>query len=103
MKHWKPEKMNEHQRKLLQKADSNIAVSSSDLEQNISNEPVGTRETPKMVTPCRVHIHSRRYRLADPDGISGKAVIDGLVHARVLPDDTAAEISKVTFTQEKIK
>jgi len=50
-----------------------------------------------------IHIHSRRKRLVDPDGLSGKALIDGLVHADILPDDNAGIISSVTFSQEKIR
>ena len=50
-----------------------------------------------------VHIHSIRKRLADPDGVSAKAVIDGLVHAGILIDDSAKEIGKVSYTQEKGK
>lgn len=51
---------------------------------------------------CSIHIHSRRHRLADPDGISGKAAIDGLVLAGILSDDSPKEVSEVTYSQEKI-
>ena len=51
----------------------------------------------------RIHIHSRRYRLADPDGISGKAAIDGLVDAGILQDDSPEQIESVTYSQEKIR
>ena len=50
---------------------------------------------------CRVH--SVRKRLTDIDGISVKAVIDGIVLAGVLPDDKAEFIEKIEFTQRKTK
>ncbi len=51
---------------------------------------------------CDVHFHSRRHRLADPDGLSGKAVLDGIVNSGLLADDSAKEIGKVSHSQEKI-
>lgn len=48
----------------------------------------------------RIHIHSKRKRLADPDGISGKAAIDGLREGGILPDDSAKFVSEVSFSQE---
>jgi len=54
-------------------------------------------------TPVRIRFHSLRHRLADPDGISGKAALDGLVHAGILQDDSVKEIIEpVIHTQEKI-
>lgn len=50
----------------------------------------------------KIHIHSRRKRLTDPDGLSAKAAIDGLVLYGVIPDDSAKCVSEVTFSQEKI-
>jgi hypothetical protein len=44
-------------------------------------------------------VHSQRTRLADPDGISAKAVIDGLVAGHLLPNDSAKVITEVSFSQ----
>lgn len=49
----------------------------------------------------RIHCHSIRKRLVDPDAISIKAVIDGIVEAGLLKDDTAKEIESPTFSQEQ--
>ena len=46
-------------------------------------------------------IHSFRKRLADPDGISAKAAIDGIVQAGILKDDSAKEVEEVRFKQYK--
>ena len=55
-----------------------------------------------MSTPkVNIHIHSIRKRLVDPDGISGKAAIDGLVHAGLLEDDSCKFVEEVRYTQEK--
>jgi len=51
--------------------------------------------------PVSLHFHSKRYRLADPDGLSAKAVIDGMVKAEIFPDDSVKEISKISHSQEK--
>ena len=80
-------------------------VSDAYLESHPGDEPVGAQETPRLDSPRRVrlHFHSKRKRLADPDGLSAKAVIDGLVRAGILRNDSANEIESVTFSQEKTK
>ena len=50
-----------------------------------------------------LHIHSKRRRLADPDGISFKAAIDGLTEGGILRDDSAKVIERVTSSQEVVK
>ena len=65
---------------------------------NVSDEK---KEGARFHTRVHVHIHSVRSRLADPDGISGKAAIDGLVKAGILADDSAKEVEGVTHSQSK--
>ena len=50
----------------------------------------------------RIHIESRRHRLADPGGVSEKACIDGMVLAGLLEGDSHKEIYEPTHTQTKI-
>ena len=83
--------------------ENNTTISLTDLEQNSSNAPLAKEKIKGLDTPCSIHIHSIRKRLADSDGISGKAVIDGIVHAGLLPDDSAKYIKEVSFSQEKGK
>lgn len=52
-------------------------------------------------TLVRIHVHSKRRRLADPDGISAKAAIDGLRAGGLLIDDSARYVQEVSFSQEK--
>jgi hypothetical protein len=46
---------------------------------------------------------SYRSRLADADGISAKAAIDGLVMCGILADDSTKEIREIRYQQVKVK
>lgn len=76
-------------------------ISLADLESHYGYAPFRENETTQVDTPVSIHIHSIRGRAVDPDGISAKACIDGLVHAGVLADDTAKQVKEVTFSQGK--
>lgn len=45
-------------------------------------------KVPNFVFPVQIRIHSVRKRLTDSDGVSAKEVIDGLVLAGLLPNDS---------------
>ena len=83
--------------------DNYIANSLANMEPIISNAPLGEKKMQRFDTPVCIVIHSYRRRLADPDGISAKAAIDGIVKARILTDDTTKQIKEVRFKQTKIK
>jgi len=53
-------------------------------------------------TRCRIKVHSKRTRLADPDGVSVKAVLDGIAKTDILEDDNAKCVKEISYTQEKI-
>jgi hypothetical protein len=78
-----------------------LADSLANMEPNTRNAPDGPESPSGFYSPCSIHFHSVRKRLADSDGISGKAAIDGLVHAKILPDDSPKYVKEVTHTQEK--
>jgi len=44
-----------------------------------------------------ITVTSYRKRKHDPDGISVKAVLDGIVRAGLLPDDSCHEVESITF------
>lgn len=73
----------------------------ADMEQVASDEPLAAKKGARFDSPVRIHIHSVRKRLADPDGISAKAAIDGIVQAGVLVDDSAKYVKEVSYSQEK--
>ena len=82
---------------------NNPTVSLADLEPDIGDAPLGPKKIKRLDTPVCIHIHSLRKRLADIDGISGKAALDGMVKAGIFPDDSAKYIKSVTHSQEKTK
>ena len=79
-----------------------VTFSLAHLEPHPCDAPMGKEKVKRLDTPCSIHVHSRRYRLADADGISAKAVLDGLVHAGILQDDSPEYVQSVTYSQEKI-
>ena len=50
----------------------------------------------------RVVFDHYRHRLADPDGLSGKAALDAVVRAGLLEDDSAKFVAEVTHRQHRI-
>ena len=78
----------------------NSSLPPTDVESAPGDESLATEEGAGLDKRCRVHVHSKRRRLCDPDGISAKAAIDGLVAAKLLRDDSAKFIKEVSFSQE---
>jgi len=78
-------------------------LSLADLESFIVHESLSTGEFKEMAPQCRIHIHSKRKRLTDADGISAKAAIDGLVHGGLLQDDSPQFVQEVSYSQNKAK
>ena len=83
--------------------ENNLTISPADLEPDIGDAPLEPKETKGLDSPVCIHIHSLRKRLADIDGISGKAAIDGLVNAGLLLSDSPKHVKEVTYSQEKTK
>ena len=71
------------------------------MEQNTSNATLPKDFPQGIPTPCRINFHSVRNRLADIDGLSGKAILDGIVLAGILPDDSPEYVSEVSHSQSK--
>jgi len=83
--------------------DYNITNSITDMESITCNAPLGEKKMPRFNSQVCIIIRSYRRRLCDPDGISAKAAIDGLVKAGILADDTTKQVEEVRFKQTKIK
>lgn len=75
----------------------------SDMERITSYESVATCGRAAFDSLVSIRIHSYRIRLADVDGVSGKAVLDGLVLAKIIADDTTKEVKEVLYSQTKVK
>ena len=89
------------------KACNSASVSAANVELSTRNAPL-EKEKGKGLDSCcfgkvRLFIHSRRHRLCDADGISAKALIDGLVNCGLLKDDSPEYVESVSYSQEKSK
>jgi len=84
-------------------ANNNPSLQTTNLESTTGHGQISKSKVNQVDRKCSIHIHSKRKRLADPDGISVKAAIDGLRKAGVCPDDSAKFIKEVTFSQELSK
>jgi hypothetical protein len=84
-----------------EKINNNTSVSTANLEQAVWRQSLGTKEYPRFDSQVDIHIRSLRHRLADTDGISEKAAIDGIVKIGILGDDSYKEIRKISQSQEK--
>lgn len=81
--------------------DNNTTVPVADLEPLSGNDEFRANGLPTFDTPVCIHVRSIRRRLADADGISAKAAIDGIVHAKILKNDSPKEVAEVSYSQEK--
>ena len=87
----------------MNESDNRTAISVADMESDFSNAALPAHETPAFNTPVRIRVISYRKLKHDPDGVSVKAVLDGLVHAGVLPDDSSKQVKEITFESRKSK
>lgn len=79
------------------------SLPAADLEQDPGNEPMGKKKATGVDTRVNIHVISYRAAKHDPDGISAKAAIDGIVRLGLLSDDSTEEVKKVTFESIKCK
>lgn len=84
------------------KNEDRISGTAAHLEQIARYAVERSHAAEKIDTPARIHIHSKRHRLTDADGACAKWVIDSIVACGLLPDDSPAFVSSVSFSQEKI-
>ena len=73
------------------------------LEPAVGNEPLATGKSAALVARVDITVVSYRSRLADADGISAKAAIDGLVMCGILADDSTKEVREIRYRQVKVK
>lgn len=95
----------QHRKQAREKINSenNTSVPAPNLESHVINPVKKKNETEEVVKKVCIHVHSKRKRLADIDGICAKHVIDGLVDGGILIDDSPKYVKEVTFSQEKRK
>ncbi len=70
------------------KISNRITVSSPDMESHTGNASLGKKEIKGFNRPVSIKIHSFRKRLTDSDGACSKYVLDAIVSAGILIDDS---------------
>lgn len=75
-------------------------LSLADMESVACNESVGEKGGARLDQRCRIKVHSRTKRLADADGRSVKALLDGLAEGGVFADDSPECVQEVSQSQE---
>lgn len=73
------------------------------MEPTASDGPLPPYAGTPLRPPIGIRVISYRSRACDPDGVSAKAAIDGLVHCGLLRDDSSKEIASVTLEVRKVK
>jgi hypothetical protein len=91
------------QQALSQIERDNHANRLANMEQAVGGERERANSYQEDGQICRVYVHNIRKKLADNDNISGKAMLDRLVEAGILLDDTPKEVEFVRHTQEVTK
>ena len=87
------------------KSESNnrASLSTTNMEQAVSNESLGKKKMPRFDSPVHIHVISYRKRKHDTDGVSAKAVLDGIVRAGILADDSSEQVKSITFESRQAK
>lgn len=84
------------------KHENNTPNTVTYMEQASCDESDGKKNGARFRSPVYILIHSFRHRLVDPDGVSAKAAIDALVHAKVLANDTTEQVKEIRYLQTKV-
>ena len=85
----------------MNETKDNTTLPPSDMESHPCDAPLGKEEIKGFTSPVSIHVHSIRSRSTDADGISAKAVIDGIVKTGLLVDDSPKYVKQVSYSQEK--
>jgi len=93
--------INDKGAKVTDESNDRAALSASNVESPTGNAPVATENLPRFTSHVHIRVISYRKRNHDPDGVSVKAVLDGIVRAGVLTDDSAKQVKSVTFESVK--
>ena len=84
--------------------DNNRAsIPVANMEQDIPDATVDAEETQGFRTLVNIRVISYRARKHDPDGVSVKAILDGIVRRGILTDDSTEQIKSITFESIKSK
>lgn len=88
-------------RKSKRETTNRNSAADANVEPHSGNAAYAANRTSRVSTPCSVIVTHVRSRLADPDGVSIKAVLDAIVQNGILADDSAKQIKEVRHRQVK--
>ena len=87
----------------LSENKNRATLSSPNLEQDLSNAAVDAEDVKGFDSLVSIRVTSYRARRHDPDGVSVKAVLDGIVRLGLLRDDSTKQVKEITFESKKSK
>lgn len=87
----------------MPKRNNRRAGENADVELPAGYESISPSKGPAFTARVGIEVNHYRCRLADPDGLSVKAALDGIVHSGILRDDSAKEIAEIRHFQHKVK
>lgn len=87
----------------LFEASSNTTDSAPNVEPTAGEDVAREKRTPRLSTPCRIHVHSLRRGWPDSEGVSCKALLDWLELAEVLQTDGPKNVLFTSQTVEHVK
>ena len=73
------------------------------LESDAGDAALSANEAPTFNSRVHIRVISYRRRNHDPDGLSVKAALDGLVALGILADDSSKQVASVSFESRKEK
>ena len=85
----------------MNESDNRASVPATNVEPPAGDESVGAQALPRFDTPVAIRVTSYRKNKHDTDGLSVKAVLDGVVRAGILADDSAKQVTQITFESVK--
>lgn len=87
----------------MQEDNNKSTVSTANVEPHTSDAPVAAKDVKGFDSLVTIHVVSYRKFKHDPDGVSAKAVLDGIVRAGILADDSTEQVKSITFESVKSK
>jgi len=85
----------------MDEGDDRTALPVTDMEPAVSHAPLAKETLPRFNTQVDIRVISYRKAKHDPDGVSVKAVLDGIVGAGILGDDSQQQVKQITFESRK--
>lgn len=76
---------------------SGLADTNADLESYLSNAALPADKFEEETSRVSIHVRSFRRLNADPEGVSVKAALDGVVERGILADDSSKQVKAITF------